>query len=87
MRKKMEGKTPLKEGLKEAVKADTLSLLAYEVGLFVWMGLIQLVFFHPKLEPTEPTYWFMMQIGMTIGFLTSYPANWWLIKKGVKHGM
>jgi hypothetical protein len=22
-------------------------------------------------------YWFMMQIAMLCGFLTSYPANWW----------
>jgi hypothetical protein len=29
----------------------------------------------------------MMQIGMTIGFFTSYPANIWLVKKGIKHGM
>jgi len=29
----------------------------------------------------------MMQIGMVIGFATSYPMNWWLIKKGVKEPM
>ena len=33
-------------------------------------------------NPTEPVFWFMMQIGMTIGFFTSYPANIWLVKKG-----
>ncbi|MGC1133656.1 MAG: DUF4396 domain-containing protein [Nitrososphaeraceae archaeon] len=38
-------------------------------------------------NPTEPVFWFMMQIGMTIGFFTSYPANIWLVKKGIKHGM
>ena len=50
MRKMMEGKQlSKKEGVKEAVKADTLSLIIYEIGLFIWMGLTQLVFFSPKL--------------------------------------
>ncbi len=78
----------VKEGLVAAVKADTLSLTAFEVGLFGWMALTYFVFFpHPHLHPTEPTYWFMMQIGMVLGFLTSYPVNVWLIKKGIKEAM
>jgi hypothetical protein len=88
MRKMMEGKQlSKKEGVKEAVKADTLSLIIYEIGLFIWMGLTQLVFFSPKLEPTQPTYWFMMQVGMALGLLTVYPTNWWFVKKGIKYWM
>lgn len=68
-------------------QADTLSLTAFEVGLFGWMALMQLVLFHPSLEPNEPAYWFMMQIGMLIGFATSYPMNWWLIRRGIKEAM
>jgi Domain of unknown function (DUF4396) len=29
----------------------------------------------------------MMQIGMIVGFVTSYPANVWLIRKGIKEAM
>jgi len=29
----------------------------------------------------------MMQIGMVIGYFTSYPVNWWLIEKGIKEAM
>lgn len=75
------------EGLKAAVKADTLSLTAYEVGMFVWMGIVYFVLFHPHLKPTMPIYWFMMQIAMIIGFVSAYPMNWWLIKKGIKEAM
>jgi hypothetical protein len=76
-----------KEGVVAAIKADTLSLLAFEIGLFAWMALSYLVFFHPHLEPVQPLFWFMMQIGMIIGYFTSYPMNWWLIKQGVKEAM
>jgi hypothetical protein len=33
--------------IKQAVKADTLSLIAFEVGLFGWMALMRFVFFNP----------------------------------------
>jgi hypothetical protein len=29
----------------------------------------------------------MMQIAMIAGFLTSYPVNWWLIRRGSKERM
>jgi Domain of unknown function (DUF4396) len=70
-------------GIWAAVKADTLSLSAFEVGLFAWMAIFMFVIF-PHTHPDNPAYWFMMQIGMVIGFGTSYPMNWWLIKCGLK---
>lgn len=76
------------QGLLAAVKADTLSILTFEIGLFAWMALTFFVFFpHPHLEPTDPGYWFMMQIGMVLGYFTSYPMNRWLIKLGWKEAM
>lgn len=82
-------KISVKGGLIDAIKADTLSLVAFEVGLFGWMALVSFGIFDRTwhANPTEPVYWFMMQIGMTIGFFTSYPVNWWLVKKGIEHGM
>lgn len=74
-------------GIVEAAKADTLSLLAFEVGLFGWMTLMRFVLFDPPLRPDQAEYWFMMQVGMAIGFLTSYPVNAWLIRRGIKEAM
>jgi len=75
-------------GVKEAVKVDTLSLTSFEVGLFGWMALMRLVFFtDPNLEPDQIEYWFLMQVGMMLGFVTAYPVNWWLIRRGVKPAM
>ena len=43
------------DGIIAALKADTLSLSAFEIGLFGWMALIQLVFFPgPHLQPNPP---------------------------------
>lgn len=74
----------LKEGLIAAVKADTLSLTAFAVGLFGWMVLTSFVFFQHHLHPDSPVSWFMMQVGMVIGCATAYPMTWWLLKMGIK---
>lgn len=76
-----------KKGLVKALKADTLSLTSFEVGLFGWMAIMRFVLFNPPLHADEPLYWFMMQIGMSLGFITSYPVNWYLVKRGIKESM
>ncbi len=75
------------EGIKEAIKADTISLAAFEIGMFAWMTLTVKVFFASPLHPNSLVYWFMMQIAMIVGFLTTYPANWALIRCGIKTEM
>lgn len=75
------------DGIKAALKADTISLLAFEIGMFAFMAVSSQLLFRPKLEPNQPAYWYMMQVAMLIGFVTAYPANWWLIKKGLKEAM
>lgn len=74
------------KGIWAAMKADTLSLTAFEMGLFGWMAIYHFLFFRDLKENTA-TYWFMMQIGMCLGFLTAYPMNWWLLKRGLKEAM
>lgn len=75
----------LREGLVAAVRIDTISLLAYEVGMFAWMGVR--AWLYPHLMPTAWAYWFLMQIAMVVGFATTYPVNWWLIARGIKEKM
>lgn len=73
------------EGLKLIAKADFLALTAFEIGLFGWMAVMQLVLFpSPRLPTDSAAFWFLMQLGMLIGFVTSCPMNWWLIRHGIK---
>jgi hypothetical protein len=77
-----------REGIIAALKADTLSLTTFEVGLFGWMALMYFVFFPGRhLKPDHAAYWFLMQVGMVAGFITAYPANMWLIRRGIKEAM
>jgi hypothetical protein len=75
-------------GIVEAIRADTLSIVAFEMGLFGWMALTYYVLFpQPHLHPAEAPFWFMMQVGMILGFFTSYPINHLLLKIGWKEKM
>ena len=78
----------VRDGVIAALKSDTLSVITFEIGLFGWMALFFFVFFpNPHLKPDHAPYWFLMQVGMILGFLTSFPANRWLIMRGIKEGM
>ena len=78
-------------GIVAALKADTLSLTAWQVGMYGFMALAQYLYFRPllgkMLEVNTPEFWFTMQIAMLAGFVTSYPVNWWLIEAGIKEKM
>jgi uncharacterized protein DUF4396 len=38
-------------------------------------------------DPTTPHFWFVMSMGLLVGFIFAYPMNWWLVAYHLKHGM
>ncbi|WCF12929.1 DUF4396 domain-containing protein [Edwardsiella piscicida] len=73
--------------LKNAVKADVLSLICWQLGMYVWMAIALFLLFTPEMPRASALYWFMMQIAMIVGFCSAYPMNKWLVSKGIKHAM
>ena len=51
------------------------------------MTFVAFVLLPPPPKASSIVFWFMMQIGMIFGFLTTYPANSLLIRWGIKRGM
>jgi hypothetical protein len=37
-----------------------------------------------QLMPNSVAFWLFMQVGTIIGFATSWPANVWLVNRGIK---
>ena len=78
------------QGIIAAIKADTLSLTAWQIGMYGFMAIAYFAIFQDgfgvKLT-TDSRFWFMMQIAMMFGFVTAYPVNWWLISSGIKEKM
>ena len=38
-------------------------------------------------NPMAPNFWFVMSMGLLVGFIIAYPMNWWLVANNLKHGM
>ena len=77
------------KGIWGAIKADMLSICAFQIGMYGWnTALVFFSFFpNPHLHPNVPAYWMMMQVAMICRFATSLPVNRFLIKIGWKEGM
>lgn len=75
------------EAIIAALKADTLSLTFWQIGMYGWMAIADFLIFKQVLNASMMVFWLMMQIAMLFGLLTAYPVNWWLIKKGIKEAM
>lgn len=72
----------------KAIKADVLSLTAWQIGMYGFMAVVLFWIFPDRdLSKTSWLFWFMMQLAMLSGFLISFPANILLIKFGVKKAM
>ncbi|GAC1326853.1 MAG: hypothetical protein NVSMB17_00010 [Candidatus Dormibacteria bacterium] len=39
------------------------------------------------MDLTSPHFWFVMSIALSVGFVVAFPINWWLVSRGLKHGM
>lgn len=84
-------KLSMGEGVVAALKADALSLSAWQIGMYGFMALARFylfpVIFRAQLRTDTIEFWFMMQLAMLAGFATAYPVNRWLIKSHIKEEM
>jgi len=75
----------------DALKADTASIAAWQLGMYGAMAVFQFAIFRPWLDGTlradTAAFWLAMQLAMLAGFACSYPVNALLIKSGVKEAM
>ena len=79
------------DGVIAAMKADVMSLVAWQIGMYCVMAVFQFGVFQRHfggVAPVDSTeFWASMQLAMLAGFITSYPINWWLIRAGIKETM
>lgn len=59
-------------------------LIGETITMALPLAIAIFVIYGQQLPKNTVEFWFMMQIAMCCGFLTAYPVNWFLIKKGIK---
>ena len=74
------------KSLKMTFVPEFLSMNLLMAGMMLvskfWMPLVE-----GAGSPSSPAFWFIMSIALLAGFLCAYPINWWLVTRGLKHGM
>lgn len=66
-----------------ALKTEIFPLLIYQLGIFIFMALALKFVLHEQVNPLLVAFWFMLQLAIMIGFIFSWPANHFLIKRGL----
>lgn len=66
---------------------EALSMNMMAAGMFPTMALLMMGRDMRAMEPTEPLFWAVMSVGVTVGFATAYPVNVWMVVRNMKHGL
>lgn len=68
--------------LPELLSMNTMMAGMAPVMIFLMMGREM-----RAMWPGEPLFWFVMSLGVTVGFALAYPINVWLVAHKMKHGL
>lgn len=71
----------------KAVKADTISLVVFQAGMFICLWLFRRGDVNSAPDTGSVTFWGQMIVAMFVGYVISVPANYLLLKRGIKHAM
>jgi hypothetical protein len=73
--------------LKQSFLPEWVSMNAMMAGMFPVMVTLMMGRDMRAMDPRELLYWGVMSLAIGVGFVTAYPVNWWLVTKGLKHGL
>jgi len=83
------GKT-FREALSSGARAEFVSLTVMVMGMFPTMYALMKAAGgsgEHMPSPLGPVFWGIMSASIAVGFIVSYPANWWMVTAGWKRGM
>jgi len=66
--------------------SETVSMNAVMAGMIPVM-IILMSRDMSAMEPTSVRFWGTMSLALVVSTVTTFPVNWWLVKRGLKHGM
>lgn len=75
------------ENVRKSFMPEFISMNFMMAGMAPVMSFLMMGRDMRAMEPTELLFWGVMSLGVIAGFTTAYPANVWLVKGGLKHGL
>lgn len=75
------------ENVRRSLLPELLSMNLMMAGMAPVMIFLMMGRDMRAMWPTEPLFWFVMSLGVTVGFVIAYPVNVWMVGKEMKHGL
>ncbi|MER9326840.1 DUF4396 domain-containing protein [Mesorhizobium sp. M0488] len=75
------------ENVRKSFLPEFISMNFMMAGMAPVMSFLMMGRDMRAMEPTELLFWGVMSIGVIAGFMLAYPANAWLVARGLKHGL
>ena len=75
------------ENVRRSFIPELLSMNAMMAGMAPVMVFLMMGRDMRAMWPSEPLFWFVMSLGVVVGFAVAYPVNAWLVAKRLKHGL
>jgi hypothetical protein len=76
-----------RQALHQSFIPEWVSMNAMMAGMFPVMVSGMMGRDMRAMDPHELIYWGVMSLAIGVGFVCAYPINWWLVSKGLKHGL
>ena len=68
-------------------RAEFFSMATVMVGMGLVMRFLTPIIVGQPPSPAAAAFWGIAALGLLVGFIFTYPINWWLVTIGWKHGM
>ncbi|OHV70322.1 copper oxidase [Mesorhizobium sp. LCM 4577] len=75
------------ENVKKSFLPEFISMNFMMAGMAPVMSFLMMGRDMRAMEPSELLFWGVMSLGVIAGFVLAYPANVWLVARGLKHGL
>ncbi len=75
------------ENVRKSFLPEFISMNFMMAGMAPVMSFLMMGRDMRAMEPTELLFWGVMSVGVIAGFTLAYPANVWLVARGLKHGL
>lgn len=76
-----------RDNVKKSFVPEFISMNFMMAGMAPVMSFLMMGRDMRAMEPTELLFWGVMSLGVIAGFTLAYPANVWLVVRGLKHGL
>ena len=75
------------QNVRRSFVPEFISMNFMMAGMAPTMSLLMMGRDMRAMDPLQLLFWGVMSLGVVAGFVAAYPANVWMVAKGIKHGL